>query len=143
MSKAIKFTLESQLNLVPLLGRGVRGICSLLIKDENILYQLELSLVEVVNNVILHAYNKQEGREIEVTILLAEDHIRFQVVDSGKQFVPKKVNKTGMPLNVNDLPESGMGLFIIHQLVDEISYEQREGKNVTTLFKYIPKKSYY
>lgn len=136
-SKTIKFIIDSRLDLLSWLSKAVKGICADEGMNKNGLYQLELCLVEVVSNVIIHAYNCEAGHEIEVIVSLNHDHVHIQVSDTGKKF-PECIDHALFnthPVSIDAFPASAMGLFMIHKLVDKVIYTHREGKNVTSLLK--------
>jgi serine/threonine-protein kinase RsbW len=87
---------------------------------------VEICLSEALNNVIKHAYH-ENTKFIEV-----------EIVDNGEPRT--QFNKPTLDYDPNDiknLPESGMGLFIIHQLMDEVNYITLNGKNYFTLKKWL------
>lgn len=133
----IKLIIDSQLDHVPLVGLAARGICSTFSNDELLLYQLELCVVESVNNVIIHAYNRESGHEVEVNITLNHDHIEFQIIDSGKfnAKIDSLYKKKYALKDAKFLPESGAGLFIIYNFMDTVSYSRELGKNILKMQK--------
>jgi len=136
----IKLIIESKLENVPLIGGAVRGIASTLSIDDISSYHLELCVVEAVTNVTKHAYSFEAGNSVEVHILLSPDRITFQVRDRGKSMDPAKVRLPHFdPQELESVPESGMGLFIMHSLMDEVGYETEGGLNILTMSKYLRK----
>lgn len=139
---SIKLVIDSKLNQVPPLGKAVRGIASSVIDDELELYQIELCLVEAVTNVINHAYHRNPGNEVIVKVALTESQIIIQIIDSGdksSRVIPKEELNYN-PSDVTSLPESGMGLFIIYKIMDEVSYLDNEEKNVLLMRKSFKKR---
>lgn len=134
--RTIKLIIESKIDDIDLSSKAVRVICNTVVSEEVLLYNLELCFVEAITNVIKHAYHRKPGNLIEIILTLDEEEVMFQIVDSGDKpnlSIPKELNH-----DLNDLaslPESGMGLFLIHQIMDEISFTEREGKNVLTMIK--------
>ena len=135
--KLIKLICDSRIDLVPLLGKAVKGICTSLNINEELLYQLELCIVEAINNVICHGYKNTLGHEIEVLVILKDDKITFQMTDNGFKNLNTKRSLEFDPKVIDSLPESGMGLFIIQQIMDEVSHQEVAGKNVITMSKKI------
>ncbi|SEM39179.1 serine/threonine-protein kinase RsbW [Syntrophus gentianae] len=134
----MKLIIESKLENVTLVGGAVRGIANALSLDEISCYHLELCVVEAVTNVTKHAYNNEAGNPVEVNILLFPDRISFQICDRGKSMEPANVRLLNFdPEQRETLPESGMGLFIMHALMDEVRYETVSGLNVLTMSKYL------
>lgn len=134
----IRLIVESRLENVPLIGSAVRGIAELLSIDEIGSYHLELCAVEAVTNVIKHAYHLEGGHSVELEIQVCRDRLTFKLRDSGESMdVSRIVPLQFDPSNPETLPESGMGIFILKSLMDEIDYEVIDGRNVMRMSKYI------
>lgn len=132
----IKMICDSRLELIPLLGKALRGICSYSGMDEELLYFLELCLDEAMSNIIIHSYHREAGHDIEVEIILEVDQVTIKIRDSGiKNTVPYPSELTYDPSDLNSMPESGFGCFLINQLMDKVIYKRRSGKNELTLHK--------
>lgn len=137
-NKKIKLSIESDLKNVSLIGLTVNSICSSLEFDKETSYQLELCVVEAVNNCILHAYENNTNDDVEVVIELLPDRILFKVCDAGKvmEVIPNIMSALefdpGDPITI---PERGRGLFIIHKLMDDITYERFRDRNILTMTK--------
>jgi serine/threonine-protein kinase RsbW len=135
----IKLTIESKIDSIDLLSVAVRAICKTVIHDPILLYNVVLCLVEATTNVIKHAYHRKPGNLIEVLITIDDFHLVFQVIDSGEKtsIPPPKKELYSNAKDITSLPESGMGLFLIGQIMDQVSFDQQEGKNVLTMIKNI------
>lgn len=133
----IKLIIESKIAHIPLLSKAVQGICSVVVNDEILLYNIQLCLVEAVTNVIKHAYHLKPGNFVEVTVTLADRQVTIQIMDSGEKVSLPLPNKE-LVQNQDDfvaLAESGRGLFLIHEIMDEVISSEYEGKNVFTMKK--------
>jgi serine/threonine-protein kinase RsbW len=96
------------------------------------IHELELALGEATVNIILHAYEKQPGKPIEVVVEPDEDSVSVWLNHRGRSFDPTNVP----PPNFDGSKESGFGVYLIRQLVDEVRYYQDEnGQCVVRLFK--------
>ena len=98
---------------------------------------LNLALEEVVSNVILYAYpNKEEGK---VTIAAKGDgkSLVFTITDKGKEFDPTKVEEADITLSAEDRQIGGLGIYIVKNIMNEVTYQRLEGHNVLTLKKTI------
>src|SRR4051812_10720800 len=111
--RTIRLIIASKIDDIALLSKAARGVCSTVIKDDIVLYHMELALVEAVTNVINHAYRRNPNHHVEVTITLNYDRVVFQIIDSGKK-TSLPPPKSELAYDRDDLttwPESGMGLF--------------------------------
>lgn len=101
-------------------------------------HEVESGIGEAVNNAIIHAYGREAGHKVKVEVRIEPDRVVCTVTDHGRPLPPearKKPKLEVVPEKVEELPEGGMGLYIIHQVMDRIEYESKEGRNVLTLVK--------
>ena len=137
MNQTFTFTFESRMDQVVKVTSAVKDLCAATSLDKVELYKLELCLTEALNNVIIHAYHNQPGKKIEVNIHLTPEAILFQVLDTGStpsDFL-KHVTLDFNPDDIKSIPENGMGMFIMQEFMDQISYEKKDGKNIISLRK--------
>jgi serine/threonine-protein kinase RsbW len=138
--RSISFVIDSRLENVSFVGVAVRGICNYLSMNEMDAYNVELCLVEGINNVIQHAYQSEPGHKVEVNLSFVDNSITLQICDAGE---PTEVKWEARAFAFEPdrprqaVPECGMGLFLIHKLMDEVSYELVGDKNVLTIKKYL------
>jgi serine/threonine-protein kinase RsbW len=84
---------------------------------------------EAFNNIVLHGYAGRDDGIIDLEICTAPDHISVELRDWGQSFDPAAV----APPDFDDLPESGLGLYIIQAFM---SMRYRAGTpNVLVLSK--------
>jgi len=130
--------IQSDLKNVYLVGLAVHKICSYVLMSEMMAYQLETCVVEAVNNAILHACKDRKDKEVEVALTIAEDRVHFAVTDWGEpmeDFNPQKLEFD--PEDLSTLPEHGMGLHIIQEIMDEVTYTANEEGNRLSMIKYL------
>jgi len=145
--RQIKLTIDSCLHNVFLIGLAMNRICSYLGFSELDAYQLELCVVEAINNVIIHAYGKEAGHEVEVIFSLHQDKLVIDVCDAGKTMAHDVLEKKNLssldfdPEDLGSIPEGGMGLVIIKEIMDSTGYKTENGKNCLTMTKKLPSKT--
>ena len=138
---SINLSIESDDQHVCLIGKAINGLCSLANFSDIDTYQVELCVVEAVNNAIEHAYERAQGKLVEVTFSLYQHKITINICDTGKVMDEKWLMRdNALPdFDADDLPslpEGGWGLAIIQQVMDEVTYSTSNGKNVLTLTKH-------
>lgn len=79
--------------------------------------QVVTAVSEAFNNIVLHAYAGREDGIIEMNIRTRRNYISVELRDFGDSFDPDKVPEP----DLDRLPESGLGMFIIKELM-EVSY---------------------
>jgi serine/threonine-protein kinase RsbW len=86
---------------------------------------------EAFNNIAIHAYDAMNPAEVDISIDSAADRVVIEMTDTGRSFDPAVV----APPDLEQLPESGMGLFIIRSFMDETRYTPGPPANVLRLVK--------
>lgn len=73
---------------------------------------------EAFNNIAIHGYPAGPPGDVDIEIESDEDGISIRVMDTGCSFDLASVESP----QFDELPESGMGLFIIKSFMDEVDY---------------------
>ena len=134
--KGFSIEIDSRLENVHLIGKEVKKICQDLNLNSVETYEIELCVVEACTNVIRHAYKKEPGNKVKVTMKLKNSSkLILKVYDNGKSMDPKYLYKTDS--DIHKFSEGGRGLLIIKELMDEVTYEKKKEGNVLTMIKRI------
>lgn len=98
-------------------------------------YSITLAVQEVCTNIIQHAYADCVDGRIKLEINLSqqeqEDKIFVDIHDRGQSFDPESIPSP----ELGTLQEHGLGLFLVHQLMDEVVYKTCDRKNIWYLSK--------
>lgn len=109
--------------------------------------QIVSALSEAFNNVVIHAYRGVRGGTVEVNVQAHERGVEIVLLDRGRPFDLLDVPSFVAPqidepadldaMDLDCLPESGMGLFIMRSFMDDVSYQRGGGgkPNMLTLRK--------
>lgn len=109
--------------------------------DEQDRSEMEICLVEALNNVVRHSYKTKPGNLIYIEINLDDNAAVFIITDSGNSRTDfSKPSLNFDPNDIDNLPENGMGLYIIDKLMDQTTYKTEDGKNIFTMIKSLQKK---
>lgn len=98
---------------------------------------VNLALEEIVSNVMLYAYPHDKSGQVFVEFTRDRQTVTFTVSDSGIPFDPTKKDEVDITLSAEERAIGGLGIHLVRQLMDEISYSREEEKNVLTLIKRI------
>lgn len=92
-------------------------------------------LDELLTNTIAYGLAEREGGEVTIDVALAPDRLTVTLTDDGKAFDPFGKAVPDTALSVEDRPIGGLGIHLVRQLMDEVSYERRTDRNVVVLAK--------
>lgn len=133
-ARLVRLEIESRLDHVELLGRAVRALCATGGVPARECAQVELALVEAVNNVIRHAYLGEAGHPVRVTFTLRDGQFSIEIEDEGLPMPPREAPALDFdPTDIANLPEGGMGLFIIESVMDHVEFERRGSRNAMVM----------
>jgi serine/threonine-protein kinase RsbW len=106
--------------------------------EPHILHAFQICIMEGINNIIKHAYKEQKNKSICVKLRVDKKLIELEIIDEGEPNNNFSIpNLDFDPKDINNLPESGMGLYIMKQLMDELTYNRKNGKNYFILKKWL------
>ena len=132
------FNIASNYGEVIEINRSIREYLSGNKIETHVCNAVEICLTEALNNVIKHAYKGENSNKIEIVIRINENQLEIDIIDEGaprQNLIVSELNFD--PADIDNLPEGGMGLYIIKQLVDNMNYHSLNGKNYFTLRKQI------
>ena len=125
-------TLKNDISHLPELADFVRSVAADAGLDSA---SLELALEEAVTNVMQYAYPEGQEGSVVISAFLSDDAVRFTVADEGTPFDPTAQPDPDTSLGVDDRPIGGLGIFLVRQIMDSVSYAREEGKNILTMIK--------
>ena len=98
--------------------------------DMSLLPQLDLALEEAATNVIMYAYPEGEKGTAELTLDMVDGRIHATLCDSGLPFDPLQRPEVNLDVSLEERQIGGLGIHLIKEIMSEVSYEYKDGKNV-------------
>ena len=92
-------------------------------------FQLNLALEEAVVNVMNYAYPTQIGMPVDLEAEKVDDGVLFTLIDGGIAFDPLQVGDPDITLGAEDRPIGGLGIFLVRQIMSDLSYERVDNQN--------------
>lgn len=127
--KRLKMTFDSRLDAIPPVALSIDSFCRLLGLDEQIAYSIQLAAVELMNNVVMHAYAGQHGHDSTISLRLLKTRLTIEVRHRGRPMPSGLLRRNCDPpsRNLQDLRESGWGLHLINAIMDSTTYHSQNG----------------
>lgn len=135
MKKELK--LKNQVGELERVNRFIEEIGNELGLSMELRMDLNLVMEEMVSNVIFYAYPKDVEGEIELEAEYDGNELCFVLSDSGKEFDPTQKEDANPDINPTEREIGGMGIYIVKNIMNEVSYQRLEGKNLLTMKKNI------
>jgi PAS domain S-box-containing protein len=92
-------------------------------------------LDDLLNNIISHAFEDEDDHLIAVTLAADKQRFIVTVSDDGVEFDPFLRAEPDIESGIQDRQIGGLGIHLIRNLMDDLSYRRIDGRNVTTLMK--------
>ena len=128
-----RFTRVAEMPNLPLFRNFVVEVCQLWEVNGQITESLKLAIDEVCSNLILHGYKGMEAGDIHLTVTNLKNEILIAVEDYGFPFDPSFHKDPELSDDIDERKIGGLGVFMVKEVVDELSYESKNGKNCLSL----------
>ena len=107
--------------------------------SEDKVADLTLAVSEAVTNAIEHGNQQQREVNVGVVFSMESDRLEIRVIDQGEKSQPPEVRRCVISEESIEQGElRGLGLFLIHQLVDQVEFSSSEEGNTFTMWLRIP-----
>ena len=94
--------------------------------DELTGFTINLVVEELFTNMVRH--NADGGGEIDISIERVDDGLRLDLVDpDAEPFDPASVPPPPVSEGIGDRQPGGLGLHLVHAMVDDVRYEYEPG----------------
>ena len=127
--------LRNHVQDLPHLAAFVDQVCEVAGFSASITMQMNLAIEEAVVNVMNYAYPQGTEGEVRIEAQADENGVQFVIIDSGTPFDPTTEAEADTTLSAEERQIGGLGIFLVRQLMDTVSYEYKEGRNMLTLRK--------
>jgi len=102
--------------------------------DEPTSYACQLAVAEACENIVKHGYGTGRPGEICVEVVSSRGQLTIRLEDTGPPF--NAARRPRPPADDQaDPPVGGLGLVIIHRVMDRVTYLRRTGVNRLTMRK--------
>jgi serine/threonine-protein kinase RsbW len=136
-TKSYLLKIPSQTDNLELIRNFINGVAKKVGFDSEESNKIELAVDEACTNVIEHAYQHDETKDIDIAIKIDYHKITIIVTDQGKSFNMKEVELPNMQSYLAELRVGGLGIYLMKTLMDEVDYRSKPGvKNEVRMVKY-------
>jgi anti-sigma regulatory factor (Ser/Thr protein kinase) len=129
-------TLPNDIATISQLSEFVETVCEEKGLDMALTMNLNLALEEAVVNVMSYAYPDSQGN-VKVDIMIDDQKVVSTLTDSGIPFDPTQKGDVDTTLPAEERPIGGLGIHLVKQIMDKVSYQYVGNQNILTLEKNI------
>lgn len=134
---SLKISLANDLREIAATADRIEKFCAGRGVPSTAVFAVNLSIDELVSNIIQYGYEDKEEHRIELAIRLDGNVIAVEIADDGIAFEPASAADPDIDASLEDRTIGGLGIFLTRQMMDSFEYRRVGGRNVVTLTKNI------
>lgn len=101
----------------------------------NQIADIRLAVDEACTNIIKHAYKNDASKELNIQIEVDEQRLIVTIMDNGEGFDVKSYQKPNIQKQIQERKRGGMGVHMMLQLMDNVTYQVKSDQNVLSMYK--------
>ncbi|MCQ2529766.1 MAG: ATP-binding protein [Lachnospiraceae bacterium] len=123
---------------LPLVSAFVEDELEKLACPMKVTLKLAIALEEIYVNIAQYGYDNKGGDCLVGVGFNPEDGtVAVKFIDSGIPFNPLEKEDPDITLPAEERGIGGLGIFMVKQISDDVSYEYKDGENILTMIKKI------
>jgi serine/threonine-protein kinase RsbW len=134
---SLAFELKNNLAELSTLCEKLERIGDALGLSRRSLFEVNLALDELFTNIISYGFADQSEHTIQVRMCADNNLLTVVVEDDGIPFNPVERQTPDLACDLEECKVGGLGIHLVKNLVDEVSYRRSGDRNVLTLKKVI------
>ena len=98
--------------------------------------KVHIAIDEIFGNIAYYAYTPKTGEAtVQVEIKNFPERLELTFIDKGIPYNPLENKDPDVTLDIEKRKIGGLGIFLVKEMMDEVSYEYADGKNILKLKK--------
>ena len=130
-----EFSLTNELAEIVEAAAKIEAFCEANDVSPDVAYAVNPSVDEILTNTISYGYADEETHRIEIAVRLEAEALVVVIVDDSSAFDLTAAPEPDLGASLEEREVGGLGLFLVHQMMDEVEYERAGDRNVATLTK--------
>lgn len=133
--ESLKISLVNDLKEIARVAEQIDEFCASRDVASEVAYAINLALDEILTNTISYGYDDDEAHQIGIRVRPEADALVIVIVDDSAAFDLSNAPTPDTNAALDERPLGGLGLFLVHQMMDSVEYRREEGRNIVTLKK--------
>ena len=131
----LEISLDNDLRELAGVASKIDRFCEARDLEPQVAYAVNLSVDEILTNTISYAYDDDETHRIELVVRVDDGVLVVVIEDDSAAFDVTAETQPELDASLSERDIGGLGLFLVHQMMDGVEYQRRDGRNVVTLTK--------
>jgi len=133
--ETLEISLVNDLKEIARVAEQIDEFCASQDLTSEVAYAVDLALDEILTNTISYGYDDDEPHRIEIILSLEAEALVIVIVDDSAAFDLSNAPTPDIGASLEERPLGGLGLFLVHQMMDSVEYRREGGRNIVTLKK--------
>jgi serine/threonine-protein kinase RsbW len=134
-----ELVISSDLDNLKKVEKFSQRLCHKIGLDDEQSDNMAIALTELAINAITHGNNGDKNKKVRFLAVLKDDRVEVSITDEGGGFDPAKLPD---PTNAQNIwKEHGRGIFLVRNLIDEVTFHRTGGGMKILLTEYLRQKS--
>jgi anti-sigma regulatory factor (Ser/Thr protein kinase) len=134
MDQSFELTIKSDSSEIPAVSASIEEVMHTHGFSSEDILDTQLAVEEIITNIINHGY-KNAGGEIAISCRINVNQVEVRIRDNAPRFDPLSLPEPDLDGTIQDRKIGGLGVFLIRQVMDEISYRYENGQNILVMIK--------
>ena len=134
MDQSCEITIKSDSTEIPAVSASLEEVMHTHGFSTDDILDTQLAVEEAITNIINHGYKNTIG-EIIISCRINLDLTEIRIRDNAPRFDPLSLPEPKLEGTIQDRKIGGLGVFLIRQVMDEISYQYENGQNILVMIK--------
>jgi anti-sigma regulatory factor (Ser/Thr protein kinase) len=133
----IRFILRNSLSELEKLGKELAGAAVKWQLPRRAVIEINLVLEELFTNTVSYGFDDDPKHKVSITMDHDIDSVRITMSDDGNQFDPTVPEDPALDRPLEERDIGGLGIFLVRQYVDDLTYKREGDRNIVMLTKKI------
>ena len=134
MSRKLAIVLENKLEELSVLTQILQVFLRPYQMPSSTLYALELTLEEILVNIVSYAYEDDASHDIEFKVEVDDNMIAMKFIDDGIPFNPLTLRGSDTAQPLMDRGIGGLGINVVRKMRDMMEYQRKNDKNILRIW---------
>ena len=131
----MKISLNNDLGELRTAAEQIDAFCASHDMPAAIAYAVNLAVDELLTNTISYGYDDDEEHGLDLALRMDGDVIVIEIIDDARPFDPSQNTAPDTSAGIDERSIGGLGIFLVHELMDEVQYSRIDERNIVTLRK--------
>ena len=136
-----QLTIKNELSNIDLVNDRFKAFAHGKEIPKNVVGAVCMVFDDLLTNIISYAYKDDEQHDIGIQVFLKKNSIVIIIIDDGFPFDPFQGDAPETQLSIEERDVGGLGIHLVKEIMDDVSYQRKTNQNIVTLTKYFEKDS--